>query len=461
MPKTHLTSLKKLPHSNIDHIKWDREAYDKVYNKVYDEEGDWGRFTLDHSRLYFNNKEVVMEHEIEQKLIEFYSDLQTGFRGRDIMFQRISEKYLGISFNDVNQFVKSLEIAQLSKRPRKPVIIRPLRISQPNRKWQIDLIDMRGVANDRINHGFVWILTCVDVFTKKVRLEGAKRKSSFQDDGEVANVYSALKSVLTRIPAHERPSVIQSDNGKEFKSEVENLLKEYGIKHVFSDAYKPTSQSVVERMNQTVKGMIRRVFVANGNHSWYVHLSDIEANINDSIQSKTGLKANEIASDPNKIEFVKTVISNDADKVLARRGVNINKVMKDFQPGRKVRITIKALQRKGAISQEELKQSKAELRSYWSKEIYTIHKVYKDGRVLLRDYFFRNSKGARPVFTSNELQVIPDILYTADQFKPQSFAFFTPREREEVENPREEVDRSNILEGRRERKPNRLPNFIY
>jgi transposase InsO family protein len=51
---------------------------------------------------------------------------------------------------------------------------------------------------------------------------------------------------------------IKSDNGSEFKNlQVEEFLKEEGIKHEFSALYTPRQNGVVERKNRTLIDMAR------------------------------------------------------------------------------------------------------------------------------------------------------------------------------------------------------------
>jgi transposase InsO family protein len=49
------------------------------------------------------------------------------------------------------------------------------------------------------------------------------------------------------------PSIVQSDNGKEFRNEImKNLFKKYSISPRFGRVRHPQSQGIVERANQTL-----------------------------------------------------------------------------------------------------------------------------------------------------------------------------------------------------------------
>jgi len=85
-----------------------------------------------------------------------------------------------------------------------------------------------------------------------------------------------------------RPIVLQTDNGKEFKNRVlANYLRLWGITQVFSKAYTPTTQGMVERYNQTLKHKIFKGFLRNKNKKWVDDLASYAENINTTKKSVT------------------------------------------------------------------------------------------------------------------------------------------------------------------------------
>jgi len=85
-----------------------------------------------------------------------------------------------------------------------------------------------------------------------------------------------------------RPIVLQTDNGKEFKNTVlANYLCLWGITQVFSKAYTPTTQGMVEQYNQTLKHKIFNGFLQNKNKKWVNDLASYVENINMAKQSVT------------------------------------------------------------------------------------------------------------------------------------------------------------------------------
>jgi hypothetical protein len=105
-------------------------------------------------------------------------------------------------------------------------------------------------------------------------------------DKKTENLASIFEHrVLQCLPA--MPKRVLTDNGKEFTSPFfATVLDKYGVQHVFSTPYKPSSNGLVERVNRTVSELLRclgednpscwvdnlaKVVVAY-NHSWHSKL---------------------------------------------------------------------------------------------------------------------------------------------------------------------------------------------
>ena len=76
-------------------------------------------------------------------------------------------------------------------------------------------------------------------------------------DKRAATVARALDERILPFLA-KMPSTILSDNGKEFVAqEFENVLHKYGIKHIFTTPYSPSSNGACERVNSTILNFVR------------------------------------------------------------------------------------------------------------------------------------------------------------------------------------------------------------
>jgi transposase InsO family protein len=80
------------------------------------------------------------------------------------------------------------------------------------------------------------VLTIVDCFSKYAWAKILPNKQA-----------KTVSDTFCKILAGQKCSVIRSDNGSEFKSgKFEAVTSEFGIKHIFSDAYNPRQNAMIE-----------------------------------------------------------------------------------------------------------------------------------------------------------------------------------------------------------------------
>jgi len=179
---------------------------------------------------------------------------------------------VGIS-RRIMEFLRNQESYQLQFIEKKPRITTPVFSSEVNGHWQVDLINFQKY-NER---EYKWILAVVDVFSKYLWAWPLKNKSAEE-----------VKEAFSCIFRERRPIVLQTDNGKEFKNAIlADYLRLWGITHVFSKAYTPTTQGIVEQYNQTLKHKIFNGFLGNKNKKWVDDLASYVENINTAKQSVT------------------------------------------------------------------------------------------------------------------------------------------------------------------------------
>jgi hypothetical protein len=122
----------------------------------------------------------------------------------------------------------------------------------------------------KINKGYKYILTCIDVFSRFARTESVKAK-----DGP--SVSKAVRSMLETAA----PRCIQTDYGKEFYNKhVSSVMKEFNVKHYsVNSLYKA---ALVERFNRTLRERLSRYFTHHGNKKWIEVLPTITESYNKS-----------------------------------------------------------------------------------------------------------------------------------------------------------------------------------
>lgn len=191
-----------------------------------------------------DNKKVVPKRDIYRLLCEAHT--ATAHRGRDKTERYLRNYYTGISQDVVNLFVSLCKLHQEQKSVtnhcKKPILT-PIKANQFLGHVEMDLIDFRNLPCEcHLRH--LWVLHVVDHYTKFSWLFALKRKQTEEVAGALTNLFWMFGF----------PSVLHSDNGKEFKSKtMSELCGKHNIKQVHGAPCTPSTQGLVERNNRTVK----------------------------------------------------------------------------------------------------------------------------------------------------------------------------------------------------------------
>ena len=118
-------------------------------------------------------------------------------------------------------------------------------------QWQMDLVDMQKLS--KWNKGFKYLLTVIDVLSKRAWAEPIKNKSG-------PEMVKALEKMKKKLAPH-RPLRLQTDDGKEFFNKtVQAWLKKEGWHHFSSKG--DAKAAVVERWHRTLKERMYRALTA-------------------------------------------------------------------------------------------------------------------------------------------------------------------------------------------------------
>ena len=168
--------------------------------------------------------------------------------GRDKLIYLIRKVFWHPSlYNVCNDVCVSCQKCQITKEYSTVVSPPTLRIQScyPFELVAIDLVSFPKTAG-----GYIGCLMAVDHFSKWVASVRIRDKRS-------STVVNALKfQVLPSLPRV--PANILSDNGPEFtSSEFSDLMSSFSVKHKLTTPYQPSSNGCVERVNQSIKNLIR------------------------------------------------------------------------------------------------------------------------------------------------------------------------------------------------------------
>ncbi|KAK3929775.1 KRAB-A domain-containing protein 2 [Frankliniella fusca] len=184
--------------------------------------------------------------------------LQTGHGGRNKMeAYTIAGKYANIS-QKVHQTFKNHCEQCLSTEPtqRRGVTVRPIVQKEMNARVQIDLIDMQTSPDGE----FRFILVVQDHLTKFIHLRALPRKEALCVAQHVVEIFLVFGA----------PSVLQSDNGREFANRIINSLHEMwpDLKIVHGTPRHSQSQGSVERANRDIQDILIKWMRDNGTTHW-------------------------------------------------------------------------------------------------------------------------------------------------------------------------------------------------
>jgi len=228
---------------------------------------------------------VVPKQDVPQLLEELYDRDDAGLgKGIVALYKFVRQHYINLTRKDVDEFIKGKTNYQLTH-DFKHRINKPIISHFPNQIWGIDLIDMNLYEKTQLNNKYRYIMTVVDVFSRKVWLGKLRTK-------DAPSTAEAFAEIVKR--AGVSPNHLLSDNGTEWEGEFAQLCRDLVIKQRFTRSYTPQANGITERANREIRKIIRAFFAKNANVVWANLLPSIEKNKNHSYNDS-------IKTSPDKI----------------------------------------------------------------------------------------------------------------------------------------------------------------
>ena len=243
--------------------------------------------------------------------------------------------HTGFTINKIKDYLGSLETTQTSKLHYSNV---SYVAEHPLEQFQIDLVYM---DSSWFNHNYKYLLTCIDVFSKKADVIPLK-------DREQSTVADAFNKILSNIGI---PKTIYSDQGSEFKNATfQKLLDKHHIQIIFALAHAP----FIEAFNKNIKYKLVKYMKLHNTKNWSEFLPQVLDAYNNTKHSATGVAPNDVSS-KNEIQVAMKLRSK------AKTGN-----YPDIDVGDDVRLQIVHKTPKGFKEQ-------------WSTELHTVQKDYHNG----------------------------------------------------------------------------------
>jgi transposase InsO family protein len=306
--------------------------------------------------------------------VRYYDVSQAGFYGG----VRPLARYSNSSIKPTKTWLSSQDAYTLHKPVRKIFPRRKTFAKGIGDLYQADLVDMQNLS--RYNDGYRYILTCIDVFSKRAFAIPLKDKRG-------ASVTKAFETIF----AETTPTMLQTDRGTEFLNvEVQKLFRDRKINHYWS-LNDDIKSAVVERFNRTLKTRMFRYFTHRNSNKWVDVLSDLIKAYNNSCHRTIGMAPDDVTS-TNENEIAKRMYPDKP------------KLVWKYNIGDRVRISkYKNIFEKGYLKN-------------WSDEMYVIFDRYPTFPVTygLRDLGDEEIKGK---FYEQEIQLVskPDDVYIVEK----------------------------------------------
>ena len=194
-------------------------------------------------------EQVVLPKRYHQQVIGLAHDVPfAGHLGREKTAQRILRRFYWTTlFQDVKQYCRTCEECQLHGGRKVKALMTPLPVmGEPFRRIAMDIVG----PLPRTGRGNRFILVVSDYATQYPEAIPLRNISA----GKIAEV---LIDIFAR---HGIPEEILTDQGTNFTSALlGELYRLMGIKVLRTSPYHPQVDELVERFNQTLKAMLRKV----------------------------------------------------------------------------------------------------------------------------------------------------------------------------------------------------------
>ncbi len=354
----------------------------------------WNGFKQQNNKYYINNKQIIFKSNITEFLKEFYDNPLKGYCGRDKLYAKIQEKYIGISRRQVMSFLNNLETNQIHKQPKLKSASRPIITRNPFVRWQIDLTFLN--KQEKLQP----ILTMIDCFSKYAWAVLLKNK-------EAITVSKALVIILRK--EKKKPSIIQSDNGSEFQNEYKKVLKKYKIKPIYSASYSPTQNAIIERFNGTLKRIIYRYMSHQGltpDQFTQPMLNELVKNYNTSKHSITNFEPESIHS--GRTTPLKKVKIKATRQEIRDRGVKIIKEGQHRFPPIRVSNYVRLSKNTDPQWRKRTSLKGYSYEPQWFADLYEVVSISKPTRIRESQYTLKNENGTvlKRKFIRKDLMIV-------------------------------------------------------
>ena len=227
---------------------------------------------LYHARKDKPSLTVVPQDEVFHTVV--YEHNAIHHQGVKKTWYEVSRRYHGIPRRAVDWVVHHCHLCDAQREGPRPAPTQPIHSDHVMERVQMDLIDMRMNADGR----YRWILHIKDHYSRFCMLYPVRRRKKQE----------VLRYLLDWMALMGPPSILQTDNGREFANEaVAYVAQQHHIVIRRSQPGRPRSQGMVERANRHIRKMVVKWCRRFKRTDWAMCLSTIAMACNMSVHSTT------------------------------------------------------------------------------------------------------------------------------------------------------------------------------
>jgi len=229
-------------------------------------------------------KKTIISSDERRLLQKIYYDAKcSGALGGAKRLQRaLKEMGREIPLVNIKHWLSGEETYTLFKPATRKFVRNVVRVSGPYDTISSDLVDVSSLS--QWNDGVTFLLTIIDVFTKKAQVVPLKNKSAI-------SVSTALREIFSKMP---KVSYFWSDKGSEYRNKkVADVMKEFNIKQ-YNTENPEIKACISERYVRTLRGLIARYLHANNTKRYLDALPDLVTSYNNSYHRSIKMKPNQV-----------------------------------------------------------------------------------------------------------------------------------------------------------------------
>lgn len=233
-----------------------------------------------------------MEKEKVLRELYFNPKSPASYSGIGKLWKEVKMSGQPLTYKEVKEFLENLPTYQLHKPAIKKFLSRKTMVSYAYQQFQADLVDMQKFS--RVNEGYNYILTVIDIFSRYAWALPLKSKKG----EDVKNLFQEIfKEGVSGKPGV--PEKLQFDEGKEFYNQhLKDFLDKNNVEYFSSHSDKKAA--VVERFNRTLKTKMWKYFTQKETEKWIDSLPDLVYSYNHTFHSSIGMKPVDAIKEENE-----------------------------------------------------------------------------------------------------------------------------------------------------------------